>query len=795
MRKLKASCYILFSMFFIFHYCQTSQQTAGNALTTETKETKEDDKSNEWKIPSQTEKNNDVIELRSSPFPDDTQALPTIRPQIPIAKPNFPRVAVPFVIAMWVFGTCIMKLILSGWPKLLTVVPESCCLILTGIFVGIIFYITNTTVLSPLSSTIFFFCMLPPIIFDAGFFMPNRPFFDHLGTILLFAVMGTIFNTVCIGISLWACGLSGLYGFQISLLETLIFSALISAVDPVAVLAVFEEIHVDKVLYIIVFGESLLNDAVTVVLYNMCDSYISLGPENIEASDVLSGFASFVVVALGGTMIGIFWGFLTGFVTKYTHRVLVIEPIFIFIMSYVAYVNAEAFQMSGILSIMFCGITMKNYVAENVSTTSLTTVKCGLKVLSNGSESIIFMFLGISTVNDYHEWNTAFIGLTIFFCSLYRALGVVLLTEIANYFRLHQLNRVEKFVMSYGGLRGAIAFALVLLIDPKRIPHQPLFVTATISVVFFTVFVQGITMKPLVEFLKVKREENQEKTMNERLHEKMLDYTMAGVVDILNQLSSNKVRDKFKQFDYAYIRPYLIREKKHHEPKILETYSKLTMQDAVEFARRNPSSWTVQGTNSFASFFRNDTTANFLPSNEGEINLDFGELNFKPSTKDLWDAETHHMLPDAVCMSHRSKCVAGHSTSSSHISRNNSKRKRVSGSEAVNINKHRVEKQTSCEQQQHTQHEMRNRRQGVPADVLDNERGLSYVKSNINEVKKEEKIEIDYEEEGGISFVVYPQTYEDSKSVEISAVIEMPLPWKTDLGSPQQRPKEFFHDI
>lgn len=121
--------------------------------------------------------------------------------------------------------------------------------------------------------------------------MPNRPFFDHLGTILLFAVMGTIFNTVCIGktenaevrtnrtihftrafyfssgVSLWACGLSGIYGFEISLLETLIFSALISAVDPVAVLSVFEEIHVDKVLYIIVFGESLLNDAVTVVRF------------------------------------------------------------------------------------------------------------------------------------------------------------------------------------------------------------------------------------------------------------------------------------------------------------------------------------------------------------------------------------------------------------------------------------------------------------------------------------------------------------------------------------------------
>ena len=67
------------------------------------------------------------------------------------------------------------------------------------------------------------------------------------------------------GFSIWACGLTGLYGFDISLLESLLFSSLISAVDPVAVLAVLEELHVDLVLYIIVFGESLLNDAVSCV--------------------------------------------------------------------------------------------------------------------------------------------------------------------------------------------------------------------------------------------------------------------------------------------------------------------------------------------------------------------------------------------------------------------------------------------------------------------------------------------------------------------------------------------------
>lgn len=71
---------------------------------------------------------------------------------------------------------------------------------------------------------------------------------------------------------------------------------------------------------------------------------------------------------------------------------------------------------------------------------------------------------------------------------------------------------------------------------------------------------------------------------------------------------------RFKQVDYAYIRPYLIREKCHHEPKIFETYSKLTMQDAIEFARRNPSSWTMQGKESFSDFLRSHTTASLFQS-------------------------------------------------------------------------------------------------------------------------------------------------------------------------------------
>lgn len=125
-------------------------------------------------------------------------------------------------------------------------------------------------------------------------------------------------------------------------------------------------------------------------------------------------------------------------------------------------------------SITFCGITMKNYVEANISHKSHTTVKYAMKMLSSSSETIIFMFLGVATVNNKHDWNTWFVMLTILFCSAFRIigniyiiefmtnmkqylisnfcfLGVIILTALANRFRLHKLKKVEKFVMSYGG--------------------------------------------------------------------------------------------------------------------------------------------------------------------------------------------------------------------------------------------------------------------------------------------------------------------------------------------------------
>ena len=144
-----------------------------------------------------------------------------------------------------------------------SVFPESCLLIAIGVILGLILYLTGQTDYH-LDARTFFLILLPPIILDAGYFLPARAFFENIGTILLFAVIGTVWNALSIGFSLWGLGWAGMYSV-ISPMQTLVFASVMAAVDPVAVLAVFDEVHVKELLHIIVLGESLLNDGIAVV--------------------------------------------------------------------------------------------------------------------------------------------------------------------------------------------------------------------------------------------------------------------------------------------------------------------------------------------------------------------------------------------------------------------------------------------------------------------------------------------------------------------------------------------------
>ncbi|XP_072119327.1 sodium/hydrogen exchanger 2 [Mobula birostris] len=495
---------------------------------------------------------------------------------------DYYHVQVPFEITLWILLASLAKIGFHLYHKLSTYVPESCLLIIIGLLVGGIIFGAEERSPPVMSTDVFFLYLLPPIVLDAGYFMPGRLFFENIGTILWYAVVGTIWNIIGISLSLY--GICQIQAFQLSditLLQILVFGSLISAVDPVAVLAVFEEIHVNEQLHILVFGESLLNDAVTVALYHSFKLLCQM--RTIETVDIFAGIAQFFVVGVGGILVGIIYGFVAAFTTRFTENVRIIEPLFVFLYSYLCYLTAEMFRMSGIMALIACSMSMKRYVEENISMKSSTTIKYFLKMWSSVSETLIFIFLGVSTITEKHEWNWAFVCFTLLFCLIWRALGVIVLTWIINRFRKLLVTRKDQFIIAYGGLRGAICFSLVFLLPSHVFPRKNLFITATIVVIFFTVFIQGMTIRPLVAFLEVKKSNKKQPTVSQEIHIRLFDHVLAGVEDVCGQWSHYYLRDKARKFDHSYLAKLLIRG---NEPKnsIVALYKKLELKQAIEMA-------------------------------------------------------------------------------------------------------------------------------------------------------------------------------------------------------------------
>ncbi|KAK2844895.1 hypothetical protein Q5P01_011554 [Channa striata] len=214
----------------------------------------------------------------------------------PVLDVDYHHVQVPFEISLWVLLASLMKLGFHLVPRLSNIVPESCLLIVVGLVVGGLIKLAGEEI------------------------QPANPSTLH----------------------------------SIELLPCLLFGSIISAVDPVAVLAVFEEIHINELLHILVFGESLLNDAVTVVLYHLFEEFAGVGTVTLMESFL--GVFSFLVVALGGVLVGAIYGVLAAFTSRFTSHTRVIEPLFVFVYSYMAYLSSEMFHLSGIMALISCGL-------------------------------------------------------------------------------------------------------------------------------------------------------------------------------------------------------------------------------------------------------------------------------------------------------------------------------------------------------------------------------------------------------------------------------------------------------
>uniref|UniRef100_A0A8D0AKI0 Sodium/hydrogen exchanger n=1 Tax=Sander lucioperca TaxID=283035 RepID=A0A8D0AKI0_SANLU len=340
---------------------------------------------------------------------------------------------------------------------------------------------------------VFFNILLPPIIFHAGYSLKRRHFFRNMGSILAYAFLGTVVSCFVIGLLMYGCVLLmkqvGQLGGDFFFTDCLFFGAIVSATDPVTVLAIFNELQVDVDLYALLFGESVLNDAVAVILSSSIVAYQPQGDNShtFEVMALLKSFGMFLGVFSGSFALGVATGVVT--FTKLRDFPL-LETALFFLMSWSTFLLAEACGFTGVVAVLFCGITQAHYTFNNLSPDSQDRTKQLFELLNFLAENFIFSYMGLALFTfQSHIFNPMFIVGAFVAVFLGRAANIYPLSLLLNLGRRNKITSNFQHMMMFAGLRGAMTFALSIR-DTATYARQMMF-TTTLLVVFFTVWICG----------------------------------------------------------------------------------------------------------------------------------------------------------------------------------------------------------------------------------------------------------------------------------------------------------------
>ncbi|XP_011264783.2 sodium/hydrogen exchanger 7 isoform X4 [Camponotus floridanus] len=343
---------------------------------------------------------------------------------------------------------------------------------------------------------IFFNIILPPIIFHAGYSLKRRYFFRNLGAILMYALIGTSISAFVIGALMYAfVQLIPHLSTSFTFLDTLYFGALISPTDPLTIISIFNDLHVDVNLYALVFGESVLNDAVAIVLSGSIQNYAERyqsGSGGFETVAFFQAFGDFVGIFSLSLFIGATMGCLTALLTKFT-RVRdfpLLESALFVLMSYSTFLIAEAADLTGVVAVLFCGICQAHYTYNNLSPDSRQRTKQLFELLNFLAENFIFSYIGVSMFTfPKHHFDPGFIFAGFLCALLGRAANVYPLSFILNLARKPKISLNYQHMLFFAGLRGAMSFALAIRNTVSDARQAML--TTTSLIVILTVILQG----------------------------------------------------------------------------------------------------------------------------------------------------------------------------------------------------------------------------------------------------------------------------------------------------------------
>ncbi|XP_062077536.1 sodium/hydrogen exchanger 4 [Humulus lupulus] len=468
-------------------------------------------------------------------------------------------------------------------------VNESITAIFLGIIAGTIILVMSkgkSSHILTFDEELFFIYLLPPIIFNAGFQVKKKQFFHNFLTIMLFGVVGVFISTSIITCgSWWLFSKLGFNGLNVR--DFLAIGTIFSSTDTVCTLQV---LHQDEtpLLYSLVFGEGVVNDATSVVLFNAIQK---IDITRFGSKTFFHVLGDFLYLFFTSTVLGIVSGLLTSYVLKtlcFGRHSSIREIALMVLMAYLSYMLAELFNLSGILTVFFCGILMSHYAWHNVAETSRITTRNVFAMMSFVAETFIFLYVGMDAL-DMEKWKMSKLNFgtsisiwstLILLVSLGRAAFVFPLSVLSNYMNESHSGGSSKLTFKHmiviwwaGLMRGAVSIALAFekftFYGVTSDPINASMITVTIIVVLFSTVVFGLLTKPLISCLLphhmtnvISRERS--KDLTEDLTPPLLSFEESATTNILRAKNSLSmlierpvytIHSYWRRFDDAYMRP------------------------------------------------------------------------------------------------------------------------------------------------------------------------------------------------------------------------------------------------
>lgn len=365
-------------------------------------------------------------------------------------------------------------------------IPYTLLLVIVGL--GLAFVDVRLIDLSP---ALILFIFLPPLLFEAAWNLKWSNLKQDLVPISLYAIFGVVISVG--GIALGLTQLAGL-----SLTTALLIGASLSATDPVSVIALFRELGVPKRLTTLTEGESLFNDGMAVVAFSFLLSF-SLGSATLAPAPILLELVKVVGIGIGG---GCLIGFGISYLTQRFDLPLV-EQSLTLVSTYGTYLITENLGGSGVIGVVTMGLILGNFgsrIGMNPRTRIIVTEFWDF--LTFFVNSIVFLLIGDQIRFVVLGQNLQTIAITIGAMLLTRAIAIYGFGFVSNRIADAQISLPDQTVLWWAGLRGSVSIALALSV-PASLPGREEVIATVFGVVLFTLLVQGLTTKPLLEYLNL----------------------------------------------------------------------------------------------------------------------------------------------------------------------------------------------------------------------------------------------------------------------------------------------------